>query len=83
MYLEDQLIAWFAAHPFLRTLALLTVGTLSAYAKKDWDKYKADKEINPARTFNWAVAGKQYLEAVIMAVLPAVFAKIWTILGGT
>ncbi len=66
----------------MRAELLLVLATLSAYAKKDWDKFKRDRESDPTLTFRWSVALKQYAEAVGLAVLPSLMAKVWTILGG-
>lgn len=80
---EQVLTTWFAGHPFLRSELLLAVGTVSAYAKKDYEKYKRAKALDPTLTFRWDVACKQYLEAILLATLPPLSGKVWMILGGT
>jgi len=75
-------MAWFAAHPFIRNELLLILGAVSAIAKKDWESFKKHQAGEPTATFNWRVAGWQYLQGVIIGGVPPIVAEIWHILGG-
>ena len=75
--------AWFVLHPFLRNELLLVFGSVSAYAKKDWESFKTYKLTDPHVAFNWRIAGFQYLQGAVIAIVPPIVAVIWYILGGS
>ncbi len=81
--MEQQLIDWFTAHLFIRNLCLLAFGALLAGIRADWAKWQVHKAQDPTATFNWWVACRSYVYAMIAAVAPAISAEILYILGGT
>lgn len=79
---EQMVIDWFAKHAFVRNEMLLILGAVSGLAKKDWDTFKTFKMGDPTATFNWRVAGWQYLQGIIIGGTPPIVAEAWRILGG-
>lgn len=79
-------MAWFAAHPFTRTVILVAMGAVSAYARNDWKNFVAAKQADPSANYKLSVALPQWLEgmalAVVLAVGPVVIAEVMKILGG-
>lgn len=79
---KPELIAWFAAHPFLRNELLLIFGAVSAMAKKDWEAFQKYKVGEPHAAFNFRVAAWQYFQGVLIGGIPPLVAELWSILGG-
>ncbi len=79
---EQALIAWFAAHPFIRNEFLLIGGAVAGLAKKDWEAFKKHKVGEPDATFSFRVAAWQYFQGIVIGGVPPIVAKAWLILGG-
>jgi hypothetical protein len=79
--MEQAIIDWLAAHPFLKAQITLAFGTVSGYVLKDLETFRAGKMTNPEATFLWSRSGKEMLKGVALALVPSLFAKVWQILG--
>lgn len=79
---EQQLMDWFAAHPFTRSLCLLAFGALAAGVRADWAKWQQHRMKDPTVEFSLWIAARSYFYAMVTAVAPAFAAQVFKILGG-
>jgi hypothetical protein len=83
---EAQWVAWFAAHPFTRTLALVAVGTIGATVKADYNKFKERQQDNGELEYSsWVVVRKSLwslVTAVVLSIAPVIWTELLKILGG-
>ena len=80
---EAELIAWFAAHPFLKLCASVAAGSIAASIKHDRASLATARETDPAAAFRWRVAIRNYLVGASMAVGGVVGAEILHVLGAS
>lgn len=79
--MEQTLIAWFAAHPFIRTELVLILGAWGSYAERDWAEYKKSVLADQTLTFSWRAHLRIYPHVALIAVLPPFVAEVWHILN--
>jgi hypothetical protein len=83
---EQQLIAWFAVHPFTRSVVSITVGALAVAVKHDYNDFKEAQKADPTLRFDIVVAVQKYgwslVTAAVVAVGPTLIAEVIKILGG-
>ena len=86
MITEAAAIAWFAAHPFTRSLALVALGTISATVKADYNTFVEAKKADPTLQFSsWVMMTKSLwslITAVVVSIAPSIWAELIKILGG-
>ena len=80
--METQLIAWFTAHPFIRTQVAVGVGAGIVAVKADYSRYKEHSTADATLVFQWRIAVRQYAIAALIAMGPGFSAEILKILGG-
>lgn len=80
--MEQQLIHYFATHPFQQALCLAAVGAALAGIRADWAKWQQQKATHPETPYDWWVATRSTLYAVATAVAPVVMSEVYKILGG-
>lgn len=83
---EIRLMAWFAAHPFTRTVTLMALTAIVVKIKQDFEDYRKALADNPYTPYLvWEMIKKcawGTVTAGVLAIVPTVWAEIIKILGG-
>lgn len=86
MITEAAAMAWFAAHPFTRSVVLVALGTVAATVKADYNKFMEAKKADPSLQFSsWVMMQKSLwslVTAVVVSIAPSIWAELIKILGG-
>lgn len=83
---EAALVAWFAVHPFTRTVTIMLLTAIVIKVKQDWEDYKKELKREPDTPYLvWVMVKKCIWGTVtvgVMSIVPTVLSEIFKILGG-
>ena len=83
MTLEQILIGWFRAHPFVHMLVVAAIAGISNRIHSDWTALQAYKATDPAARWSLTVAARQYGLGVVLAVAPILGGDVLKILNAS